>query len=283
MDSATHHPLPTEAIQRVLFVNPHVHVYQIPPIVSANGFRASRWATDEPSREIFIARLRVLETAIASPLQQDSSTMASNEEQEPVKTDILLEDPSTGQLFAAAPYTNIYAVEQASDSMRFFAIRVVGEGGMKATLGIGFEDRSDAFDFGVCLQEARKVMGMETKTPGAGARKGGGRIAQAAPKEKHKRDYSLKEGESITVKIGTREHSQRDASAIQRLRTDGDALFSIKPPPPPPSSGGAGATATAFPSLAPPTRTSEVETQCKTSSSAEGSESGFDDDFGDFQ
>ena len=48
---------------------------------------------------------------------------------------------------------------QALGSSRFFALRVVGEGGMKATLGIGFEERSDAFDFNTTLQDVRKLLG----------------------------------------------------------------------------------------------------------------------------
>ena len=79
-----------------------------------------------------------------------------------MKTDILLEDPATGQLFAAAPYTAVTVVEQVLDSSRFFAVTVQGEGGRKAVLGVGFEERSEAFDFSVALQEVRKTLGIQS-------------------------------------------------------------------------------------------------------------------------
>ncbi|KJX92117.1 hypothetical protein TI39_contig5915g00001, partial [Zymoseptoria brevis] len=148
LDPATGTPLPDSAIQRVLHLTPAVHIYQIPPLTSSTaGFAAGSWtAPPRPTaQKIFTARLRVLETAHADR----------------IKADIVFEDASSGALFAAAPYTTPAVVQQANDSSRFFAVRVQGEGGMKATLGIGFEDRSEAFDFGVALGEVRKVLGME--------------------------------------------------------------------------------------------------------------------------
>ena len=60
-------------------------------------------------------------------------------------------------------------------------------------LGIGFEDRSDAFDFGVALQEVRRHMDATKKST-------------KKPKKKEllaaKKDYSLKEGETINITIG---------------------------------------------------------------------------------
>jgi hypothetical protein len=162
IDPATGKPLPNDAIQRVLFICHPVHVYGIPPLMSMKGYTAADWTTPDPrnggkTMQIFTARLRILETA--TPF----TVPGTDQEHEQVKTDIVLEDPSTGTLFAAAPYTDESAVEHAVDSSRFFALRVVGEGGRKAMLGIGFEDRSEAFDFGVTLQEARKVLGLGTR------------------------------------------------------------------------------------------------------------------------
>jgi adaptin ear-binding coat-associated protein 1/2 len=99
-------------------------------------------------------------------------------------------------------------VEQVSDSTRFFAIRVV-HGRQKATLGIGFEDRADAFDFGVCLQEVRrrwaidKELANKSKT-GHGSTNIGGfqSIFGSSNEEGGKNDYSLKEGEMINITIG---------------------------------------------------------------------------------
>jgi len=225
IDPATGKPLPADAIQRVLFIAPSVHIYNIPPLTSTKGHIAANW-TSPPSRHIFTARLRILETAIPS-------VSAANEEA--VKTDVLLEDPSSGQLFAAAPYTSATTVEQVLDSSRFFAVRVQDEGGRKAVLGIGFEERGEAFDFSVALQEVGKTLGLEVKPSG----KKGGRDKEL----EEKRDFSLKEGETITVNIGPRAKGRR---GTERKDVGGGAggggPFSLPPPPysgvllpPPPS------------------------------------------------
>src|SRR5436305_9761872 len=113
LDPSTGQPLPADAIQRVLFVAGQVHVYQIPALRSNKGYMASQWTVDDNRRQIFTARLRILETAIPS---------LSNPASETVTTALLLEDPKTGALFAAAPYTSPVVVEQVQDSSRFFAI-----------------------------------------------------------------------------------------------------------------------------------------------------------------
>ena len=85
-----------------------------------------------------------------------------------------------------------YCVEQVVDSSRFFAVRVV-DGKRKAILGVGFEDRSDAFDFGVSLQAVQK----HGQLVGAG---GAGKVEVSPFVEK--KDYSLKEGQTISITIG---------------------------------------------------------------------------------
>ena len=95
-------------------------------------------------------------------------------------------------------YQGAFCVEQVVDSSRFFAVRVV-DGPRKAILGIGFEDRSDAFDFGVALQEVRRHMDAAAASNGRnpnGSKKG------ATVPATEKMDYSLKEGETISITIG---------------------------------------------------------------------------------
>lgn len=274
VDPSTGQPLPNDAIQRVLFVASSVHVYSIPPLTSNKGYNASLWTADNNKRQIFTARLRILETAIPT----------SNGTGETVKTEILLEDPSSGQLFAAAPYTSPAAVEQVLDSSRFFAVRVVGDGGMKAVLGIGFEERSEAFDFGVALQEVRKVQGMDKDATPAGARKtsGKGIVEEKVP---DKTDFSLKEGQTITVSIGGRGRRQKensDGSAPPPY--DQDTPFSIASP----SAGGGAVKATPF--LPPPPNTQDLKAENRRSRQsfvpepASAADLGFDDgEFGEFQ
>ncbi|KAK5165073.1 uncharacterized protein LTR77_009170 [Saxophila tyrrhenica] len=244
-DPATNQPLPDSAIQRIVHLTSAVRVYTIPPLTSTRGFSASSWTspTQPTAQEIFTARLRVIETSLSNTL----------------KADIVLEDPKSGDLFAAAPYTSPAVVQQANDSSRFFAVRVVGEGGMKATLGIGFEERGEALDFNIALAEMRKVLGFE---------KGEGKGGKAEVEEG--KDWSLKEGEKIHIQVGNRgaRRSEEDGGSATG-KDESAALFSIAPPP--------GSTAKAQndgPSVAPPPAASGKTAQ----------ELGFDDgEFGEFQ
>jgi len=263
IDPTTGRPLPADAIQRILFIAPSVHVYNIPPLTSTKGYVAASWTADNNKRQIFTARLRILETAIPT---------ANNDET--VKTDILLEDPSNGQLFAAAPYVVPGVVEQVLDSSRFFAVRVQGEGGRKAVLGIGFEERSEAFDFSVALQEVRKTLGIEDNGNSGGKKPEKGK----ENKVQEKKDFSLKEGETITVSIGGRGMGRRSQGKSEERSSDLGG-FSLPPPP-----GGGGSL------LPPPPSAEEVKKQKRLSQTFEtpqpGSieDLGFDDgEFGEFQ
>lgn len=250
IDPATGQALPADAIQRVLFVATSVHVYNIPPLASTKGYNAATWTAD-PQRQIFTARARVIETAFE---QQGGS--------EKLKVNVILEDPATGQLFAAAPYTAPAVVEPVLDSSRFFALRVQDGQGHKATLGIGFEERSEAFDFSVALQEARKSLGLD------GGADQGSNPSEARSEEK--RDYSLKAGETITVNLpGTK--FGRKAQPQEPSPPSGASLSSFSLPPPPSTSGSRGSSL-----LPPPPSASDVRAQQKSSKDS-AKEMGFDD------
>ncbi|KAI1321982.1 DUF1681-domain-containing protein [Xylariaceae sp. FL0255] len=214
IDPATGQPLPADAIQRVLFVIGTIHVYNIPPEVPGKGHVAASWTADDNKRQIFTARLRVLETAVTQPSGEDKVSVA-----------IVLEDPKSGQLFAAAPYTATAVVDPVSDSSRFFALRVQDEAGRKATLGIGFEDRSDAFDFGVSLQEAQRTLGLMQ-----GGSQGKKPVAETQDKSEKQRDLSLKEGETITVNLPGR-FGRRRPQASEDSSSSSLSSFSLPPPP----------------------------------------------------
>ena len=220
-DPITGQPLPANAIQRVLYIANKVHIYQIPPATTTKGYQASTWTADNNKRQIFTARLRILETSIPS---SDPETSTKDEK---VTTTLLLEDGSTGELFVAAPYTHRNVVEQALDSTRFFAVTVAGEG-KKAVLGMGFEERSDAFDFSIALQDAQRVMGLEDTSNGGVA--GSKSRASRAQAEEPKRDFSLKEGETISINLGGlkgRRARPESSSSPAGQKSDQDALFKI--------------------------------------------------------
>ena len=244
-DPATGKPLPDDAIQRILFLAPTAHVYNIPPRPSAQGHLAAAW-TAEPQRQIFTARLRVLETSTPPPTTSSASADGGKDE---IKVDVVLEDAKTGALFAAAPYTSPTSVEPVLDSSRFFAVTVRDPQGRKAVLGVGFEDRSDAFDFGVALQEARRGLGWEGPAPLASSSSSSSTSKPAA----EPKDYSLKEGQTITVNIGsTGIGRRRPAQAVEETSSGNLQSFALPPPPggggggfslPPPPSGGSSSAA----------------------------------------
>ncbi|KAL6710039.1 hypothetical protein ACN47E_009830 [Coniothyrium glycines] len=301
IDPLTNRPLPATAIQRVLYLAPKVHIYQIPPATSTKGYQASTWTANDNKLQIFTARIRVVETSI--PSERDDGD-------EKVTTTLLLEDPKTGDLFAAAPYTSERTVEQALDSSRFFAITVVGEG-RKAVLGMGFEERSEAFDFSIALQDARRVLGFDNNNNNnsksnnnsnnnhsngtkSSSSSGGGGSATGPTSTSHglaeepKRDFSLKAGETISINLGglksrrSRSHEKQQGSPEQQ-KSEQDALFSIKPPP--------GSAGSAF--LPPPPSAKSVKEERRRSRQMFEQSSppkqtaedlGFDDgEFGEFQ
>ena len=118
-----------------------------------------------------------------------------------------------GRLFAQAPVRSPGepgppSVEKVVDSSRYFAVCIENRAAGKvqrAFIGIGFNDRNEAFDFNVALQEGEKYKGMdadgntaEARAAGKAAAGGGGAGAAAAAPAK---DFSLKEGETIHVKL----------------------------------------------------------------------------------
>ncbi|EXF80129.1 hypothetical protein CFIO01_09101 [Colletotrichum fioriniae PJ7] len=291
IDPTTGNPLPTDAIQRILFIASGAHVYNIPPLTSNKGYTAAGW-TD---RQIFTARLRVLETAWETtaaarptpvgvgsavvPVAPGAPAGITSKENH-IKVDIVLEDPSNGQLFAAAPYTSINAVEPVLDSSRFFAVRVMDGQGRKAVLGVGFEERSEAFDFGVALQEAQKSLGLLD----ASHAKQAAETSKRAEAEKNK-DYSLKEGETITInfggsKIGRRARTESGSEIPGGGAGGGLQGFSLPPPPSAPkSSSGAGAGSFGLP---PPPSAANIRDK-KRENRKSAQDLGFDDgQFGEF-
>lgn len=60
------------------------------------------------------------------------------------------QDSNTGELFASVAYVSPWTqVEPVLDSSRYFVLRVEGEGGKRAYIGMGFAERGEAFDFQV--------------------------------------------------------------------------------------------------------------------------------------
>ncbi|KAK9458140.1 adaptin ear-binding coat-associated protein 1 NECAP-1 [Dipodascopsis uninucleata] len=169
-------------VESVTYIAREVLVYQIPPLRSSKGYRAAEWSVDNP---LWRGRMRILEISPTTSSRSGSY----------LKCEIRLEDVDTGELFACAPYfENGKGVEQVLDSTRFFVIRVV-DGNRHAYLGMGFQERSDAFDFNIALQDFKRHAAPLDTTASFGNSK------PADKKEPELKDYSLEDGKTITISL----------------------------------------------------------------------------------
>jgi adaptin ear-binding coat-associated protein 1/2 len=94
-----------------------------------------------------------------------------------------------GKTFAVAPVRRDGppAIEKVIDSSRYFCLRIENANGAVAFIGLGFNQRSDAFDFNVAIQDWMKEMDRE----------------EEAKNESNDPalDLSLKPGEKFTIKV----------------------------------------------------------------------------------
>ncbi|EFJ12084.1 hypothetical protein SELMODRAFT_91405 [Selaginella moellendorffii] len=157
-----------------LLVVREVSVYKIPPRTTSAGYKCGEWLQSD---KIWSGRLRLVSTG--------------------GKCEVRLEDSNTGELFAACPVEagkRDATVESVLDSSRYFVLKVDDGRGRHAFLGLGFSERSDAFDFNVALSDFDKHA----------ARRGGGeQHSQHSPSDTSL-DLRLKEGETIKINVKTR-------------------------------------------------------------------------------
>jgi len=117
---------------------------------------------------------------------------------------IRLEDATTGEVFAQAPYDHTgTSVESVLDSSRYFVLRVEDDG-KKAYIGVGFPERPESFDFNVALQDYTKRQ-KALLNPVSPTDEDESPHIPAGPKK----DYSLKEGQTFSISIpGGSKHSK---------------------------------------------------------------------------
>lgn len=120
------------------------------------------------------------------------------------------------------------AVERTVDSGRYFVLRIVNPQGKHAYIGMAFNERNDAFDFNVALQEHKSELEREDQ-----AAKGIG-SSLLAPL----RDLSLKAGEKIKINVPKKKKPIAEGSG------SGSVSGSLLPPP---GSGGGGFTSVSTP------------------------------------
>jgi serine/threonine kinase 38 len=117
-------------LEETHFMAPKVFVFDIPKTGAGTlGYRAADW----PKTAMWTGRLRV----------------ASKGE----KLFVLLEHTDKDGLFASCPVTGPTVVEKVTDSSRYFTLRISDGKGRHAVIGLGFQEREQAFDFKVAMQD----------------------------------------------------------------------------------------------------------------------------------
>ncbi|KAF9365274.1 Adaptin ear-binding coat-associated protein 2 [Mortierella sp. NVP85] len=170
--------------------------YKIPPLASSRGHKAQDWGNvEEP---LWRGRLRIIAQG--------------------KKCFIRLEDGRTGELFAVCPYEeNKGCVESVTDSSRYFVLRIEDQG-RHAFIGLGFLDRSQAFDFNVALQDHFKHIRAEEESE----------MKKQTGAQQPKLDFSLREGQTLNLTIagssgaGTARRNRPPRPATSE--SDGDTL-----------------------------------------------------------
>ncbi|KAK8693249.1 hypothetical protein V6N13_070842 [Hibiscus sabdariffa] len=206
-----------EPLEIVLFQVSECYVYLIPPRKTAGSYRADEWNVNKWAWQ---GILRV-----------------SSKGEECI---IKLEDKNTGELYARAFLRNgePHPVESVIDSSRYFVLRIeenIGGRRRHAFIGIGFRERTEAYDFQAALHDHMKYLNKK-------------KTAEEMEQQFQNTssvDYSLKEGETIVLQLkntqsgGSSVKSKASELGIDKLSLadkgdQKDPVLSIKLPPPPP-------------------------------------------------
>jgi hypothetical protein len=153
--------------ERQLAMIPKCNVFKIPPLNQADGYRCTGWE----GGHMWTGRCRVLAKGNSAR--------------------VVLDDPSTGKVFAEAPLDHPNAVEPVLDSSRYFVLRVVN-GTRHAFIGIGFQERNEAFDFKLACGESKKAAEDFEASQTAAA-------AGPQPIKSSGTDWSLQPGQKIQI------------------------------------------------------------------------------------
>ncbi|XP_041991995.1 uncharacterized protein At1g03900-like [Salvia splendens] len=257
-----------DAVEMVLFQVSECYVYMIPPRISAASYRADEWDVNKWTWE---GNLKVI---------------SKGEE-----CIIRLDDKTTGELYARAFLRDgeLHPVEAVIDSSRYFVLRVEEniDGRLRhAFIGIGFRERSEAYDFQAALHDHMKYLNKK-KT-----------AEEMEHRYQHSSsvDYSLKDGETLVLQLKKKEGgSKRSKFFEQKLSNlsldykgknkEGAVSIKLLPPPSAPLSpvdaserSPLGITPRVIPSGVEEHQEEEAEATEKKEQ-----HNGPDDDFGDFQ
>lgn len=157
-----------ETIEYTLVQKPVCRAYEIPPSARSTGHLAAEWKNC-----IFQGKVRIVASENKCVIQ-----LLTNE----------------NQLFVSCPvdpHAIERSVERASDSSRYYVLKVVAPNGAHAFLGMGFDERNDAFDFWAALVDFGNQVNTEEKAKSQQTNPG--------PDLSH---LQLRQGESISLANG---------------------------------------------------------------------------------
>ncbi|XP_057425956.1 uncharacterized protein At1g03900-like [Lotus japonicus] len=130
-----------ESFEHTLQVVREVSVYEIPPRTTSGGYKCGEWLQSD---KIWTGRIRDVS-------RRD-------------RCEIRLEDPASDDLFAACfvyPGQREGSVEPVLDSSCYFVLKIEDGQGKHAFIGLGFNERNEAFDFNVALSDHEKYVRRE--------------------------------------------------------------------------------------------------------------------------
>lgn len=163
-----------DSFEHTLMIVREVNAFKVPPRATSGGYKCAEWLVSD---KIWTGRLRLV----------------SRKE----KCDIRLEDSNTGELFASCPVKageRESAVESVTDSSRYFVLRLDDGRGRHAFIGLGFNERNEAFDFNVALSDHEKhVLAENEKAQQPKESSQGSNFPSV--------DLKLKEGETIRINM----------------------------------------------------------------------------------
>ncbi|RLN62946.1 hypothetical protein BBP00_00004423 [Phytophthora kernoviae] len=240
-----HHQI-TPEIRRELFNEIGVWFYQVPTgQVTSLAPRADAW---DPENPFLTGSIRVLQRGDACFVQLF----------EPVNISTDSDTAVSPTLFAQCPLRitrdealDIY-VHDCVDSSRYFMLRVEDEeSGRRAFVGIGFPDRTAAFNFKATLQDYTKyaLRQLEVHTVETVEET---KDVQTSPKK----DMSLPEGTTIRIHFKGNEDGDK-AVRHRRSSSGGGTVSPAKVPMIPPPPGDSPSAAVKAPAIAPPPSTAE--------------------------
>lgn len=244
-------------VESLLWTCKETYVYQIPPLKNENGHRANDW---DVNKWLWSGALK---------LTSKGNTL-----------NIILHDPNTGELFANCPVKEkgSKAVDQVIDSSRYFALRIDDGKGRHAYVGMGFRDRSHAYDFNATMMDHWKGVSRQQEAEDLRVE------MEARAAAEPMRDLSLKDGETLSIKVNVPGAGSKPRAPRPKAAASGGGGLMLPPPPgpgllaPPPK---AGATPPPAPAPAAPAP-APAATAATAPAPAAAPAAIADDDFGDF-